>query len=666
MTDFGGTKIMIITKDAFYLEELDTSIPAVGAAVEFYRDGKEREADHAFAEYLKSIVAPDKYFGVIDKEVSPAPWDGKEELSVLEIADRNCRGQVCQAKTSYDYGGEIDWNYNGSPDGYREWLWHLNRHNMFKTLGYAYILTGDEKYAAAFERHIRGWIAQAECPQWPVPNRSAAVDTWRTLEASSRQRQSWPYAIHAFINSPTIGDETWVLIAMSQWEHGQMLRYSQSTVNWYVAEMSALVTLSSIFPYFKKSTEWREFAINMLDHELRTEVYPDGFQCELTTGYQNSVITTFGSAWKIMRQYGMPVPESFKSGMRLLFTMYPKLMRPDGKTPVTNDGGRADVMAFMRRALLELGEDEEFSKILDGRIGEVYPRDVVMPWSGMITMRTGWGPEDIWLFFESAPFGAGHQHNDKLNINLFAYGKNLIDVIGNYAYDGSVMRHYCRSTRGHNTGIVDGKGQNAGPTHTPWSPEKVNIKSDLEVNICEDTVVAYGKYNRGYGGALTDVTHERKVVFFRHGLGGSKPFFVILDDFTAGDGERHRCEASYQLLDMPVTVNGRHATVDAGDGVTLEIVTHAALTTVTGQNQPEYMGFRPAASRLVPEHIPAPVLSISGYGECVHLATVLYPTPDGVAPEIKVACDESSFTVTLDGVEHRFERNCEFLVTEKV
>ena len=107
---------MIITKDMFYLEELDTSIPAIAKASELYREGKESEAAHAFAEYFKSIVDPDKYFGAIDKEVIPAPW-GCETLSAIEIADMHCRGMVSLANSVYDYGGEIDWNYNGAPDG---------------------------------------------------------------------------------------------------------------------------------------------------------------------------------------------------------------------------------------------------------------------------------------------------------------------------------------------------------------------------------------------------------------------------------------------------------------------------------------------------------------------------------------------------------------------
>jgi hypothetical protein len=155
-------------------------------------------------------------------------------------------------------------------------------------------------------------------------------------------------------------------------------------------------------------------------------------------------------------------------------------------------------------------------------------------------------------------------------------------------------------------------------------------------------------------------------VFFRHGLDGSRPFFVLLDTFTAGDDANHKYEVSFPLHPMPVTLRGRHATIDAGDGVTLEVVTHAALSTNTAAYGPEYMGFRPASDRLAEEHIPAPVLIIKDSGAVKHFATVLYPTPDGNAPEITVSCDEASFTVTLDGVEHKFARDEEFLVTKPV
>jgi len=651
---------MILKEKQFYTEELDYTIPEMARVRELYLAGDTGAAEHAFAEYFKSALDPEHYFdGNVKGGESADP-------AVIEKADKICRGIVTSCKYTYDFGGDIDWSVNGAPDGYREWIWQFNRHGVFKDVARAYRASGDEKYAEWFERNMTGWIENTECPQWPVPNRYHDNPNWRTISAGIRQMGNWPYAIHAFLKSPSIPDRTWVLIAMSLWEHGQLLMNSPSSLNWLDIEMSGLNILASIYRFYRLSEEWRSFAVNMMASELRTQVYEDGFQCELTTGYQGVVTSTNLGVYNAAKRYGFDIPADFKANIRKLYTMYPKLMRPDGRTPCTNDGGEVLVSDRMAEALKYYPDDPEFTAVIEGRPGDVYPLDVVMPWSGMITMRTGWGKDDVWAFFESAPYGAGHQHDDKLNINVSAYGKNILNVIGNYAYDGSNMRRLVLSSRGHNTGIVDGRGQNARPTHTAWSPEKVNIKSDLEVNIGENTVVAYGKYDRGYGVDLIQVTHERKVVFFRGGIDGSLPFFVLLDTFTPADGEKHTYELSFPLYPIPVKLNGRHATLECGDGVTMEVITHAALSTVTGQNAPEYMGFRPSEDRLAKEHIPAPVLIIKDGGTVKHFATVLYPTPDGVAPEIGVSCDAESFTITLDGVEHKFDRNEEFLATKPV
>lgn len=656
-----------MTEKQLFTEELDFSIPALAEVKALFEAGKLEETYSAFANYLKSALDPEKYFGYASRSISQGKSVSNTELSLVENADLICRGVVRSCSYTYDYGGEIDWTYNGAPDSYREWLWQLNRHHIFKIIAAAYLDTGDEKYAEAFNRHISGWLDQATCPGWPVPNRCSLYPQWRTISAGIRQSGNWPYAIHAFLNSPSIPDRTWVRIAMSIWEHGEFLMNSPSSLNWLDIEMGGLNAIGTLYRFFKKAETWRSFAVNMMASELKTQIYADGFQCELTTGYQSVVITTNLGIYNLAHYYGMSIPDDFSENIKLLYTMYPKLMRPDGRTPCTNDGGQADVMERIKHGLKHFPDDPLFKAIAEGRISEVYPRDVVMPYSGMITMRTGWGPEDIWLFFESAPFGAGHQHNDKLNINLSAYGKNLLNVLGNFAYDKSAMRSLVTRTRGHNTGIVDGKGQNARPTHTAWSPEKVNIKSDLEVNISESTVVAYGKYNRGYGGDLIPVTHERKVVFFRDGIEGSLPFFVILDDFTAADGENHKYELNFIPDSVPITLDGRHVTVHAGDGVTLELVTHAALSTVTGANAPEYMGFRPTqGDRLAKEHTLTPYIIVYDWGKEAHLATVLYPTPDGKAPEIGVSADAESFTVVLDGKEHRFDGGEDFLITKPV
>ena len=176
---------MIITRELFYTEEIDRTIPKLDLAAKLFLEGKDEEADHAFAEYFKSALDPDHYFDG-GWQIGQGESTQDTSVSIIENADMIVRGKVRSCSYTYDYNGEIDWNFNGAPDKYKEWLWQLNRHHIFKIIGYAYLKTGDEKYADAFQRHMTGWLAQAECPMWPVPNRSSAVPTWRTISAGIR------------------------------------------------------------------------------------------------------------------------------------------------------------------------------------------------------------------------------------------------------------------------------------------------------------------------------------------------------------------------------------------------------------------------------------------------------------------------------------------------
>jgi hypothetical protein len=272
-----------------------------------------------------------------------------------------------------------------------------------------------------------------------------------------------------------------------------------------------------------------------------------------------------------------------------------------------------------------------------------------MPYSGMAVMRDGWDPDGIWAFFESAPFGKSHQHEDKLNFLLCAYGKNMLDDSGNFAYDNSDMRKYILSTRAHNTGLVDGMGQNR-RKHYFWKEDDIRKRSDLRVEERDGVTVASGSYCEGYGTDLLPVTHTRTVYFYRNGIGGSDPFFLLRDRFTAQDNRVHTYEVSFQLGREPLTVKDRTATIDFGDHVSLCIAGTGAMTTVTASQNP-FMGFRKNSAPGKVAHHPAPVLSFSETAEQADFATVLYPVK-GKVPSVSVEWDGKMLLLTINGERH--------------
>ena len=226
-----------------------------------------------------------------------------------------------------------------------------------------------------------------------------------------------------------------------------------------------------------------------------------------------------------------------------MYSLYPKLVRPDGRLPDINDGGSPEVSKLMGIGLHYFPNDGELLAFRDGKEREKYvPKTEVLPYSGMVVMRDGFERDGMWAFFESAPFGKSHQHEDKLNFLLYAYGKNMLDDSGNFAYDNSDMRKYILSTRSHNTGLVDGMGQNRRKNYR-WQREDIGKLSDLSVKDEDSVTVASGSYREGYGPELLPVTHTRTVRFYRNGIGGSDPFFLLLDGFSAEDGRSDALDA---------------------------------------------------------------------------------------------------------------------------
>lgn len=60
--------------------------------------------------------------------------------------------------------------------------------------------------------------------------------------------------------------------------------------NWLMSELKGLAYAGILFPELKNATLWRETALELLDNQLRVQIYPDGMQYELAPGYHGVVL----------------------------------------------------------------------------------------------------------------------------------------------------------------------------------------------------------------------------------------------------------------------------------------------------------------------------------------------------------------------------------------
>jgi hypothetical protein len=83
---------------------------------------------------------------------------------------------------------------------------------------------------------------------------------------------------------------------------------------------------------------------------------------------------------------------------------------------------------------------------------------VVFPWGGHVALKSGYGANDTWAFFDAglAYGSSGHAHMSKLMLNVRAHKTMLLVDSGRFSYNGegisvTLNREYERETHAHNT-----------------------------------------------------------------------------------------------------------------------------------------------------------------------------------------------------------------------
>ena len=631
---------MYISDERFFCSELDLTIDGLGGIDVTFKEKGLEAAEAQFGDFIRGYLKPEMYFRMPYYGRENA-WARKDEDD-FRAAERIITGELCSVGyfTKFPDTKSVNWDSNPTANQYCEWTWQLSRHHEWRCLGWCYRQTGDEKYAQAFVDFVMSWCEQATCPEktnlW---SSGTANRCWRTIEAGIRMTKNWHYAIHAFYKSPLMTDHVLTTIFKSIWEHGYRLRNFCTSANWLIMELSGLSHICMLYPIFVKTPDWTEYAFRRLSEEIDVQVYPDGFQYELSTGYHGTVAGNYNWIINTAKAMEYKIPEAVSKNLERTFEMYMKLCRPNGTTPDLNDGGQAGVKGACNMGVSYFPYRDDFRWFAtDGKEGKAPDyTSVAMPWSGMASMRTGWGKNDIWFFMESAPFGKGHQHEDKLNVLMYAYGKDVLQDVGNYAYDTSDMRKFVLDTRSHNCAMVDDMSQRRRPKYK-WEPDMIKQRSDLKWAFTGAIDVAEGVYNEGYGDTFAAVTHKRKSVFFKKGVNGSLPFALIIDRLEAEDGKEHKYSVSYQMNVQPYTVEAKTFTADFGDGVTMSVIGSVAPDVVVAQKEPLYMGWRPDHSGLgmdpvevrnEQEHKPAPCLRYHAFGDKKRIVTALYPSNNG-------------------------------------
>jgi hypothetical protein len=522
------------------------------------------------------------------------------------IADAAAEGRVVGGLVAVEHqfpNGNIDWLFNATENApgvafNPEWQWQLNRMNIWNDLGRAYLATKDEKYAKAFVSQMTDWVADCPVPG-TVLNKSPSA--WRTIEAGLRTGTTWPDAWFTFLDSPSFTDAAVVTMLGSFLDHARYLRANPTIGNWLAMEMAGLYTTGGLFPEFKEAADWRDFAARTMAAEADKQFLPDGGQVELTPGYHNATIDNVLRIADVARRTGREaeLPPGYISSMAKAYDFSLTLMTPDRNLPRFNDSWPVPAERIYTEALRFFPERQDFQWALDPS-GQGKPPEFTsrfLEWSGFAVMRSDWSPAANYLVFDVGPLGFAHVHQDKLNIVLWAYGRELLFDSGGASYERSKWRDWSLSTASHNCVMVDGLGQNV-PEAYPMEKRLTDPASVAQEPINAQWVstpvfdYARGVFDQGFGPSrLRLAAHQREVLFLKPDL------YVVADRLTPNDEKEHTYQARWHLLSTSTAKNektGQVATTDLAMA-NLAIVPlqtqGLSVEAVSAQEEPEILGW---------------------------------------------------------------------------
>ncbi|MEM7129003.1 MAG: alginate lyase family protein [Chloroflexota bacterium] len=553
---------------------------------------------------------------------------------------------------SVDLGKEINWHQDpktkriwprefwanidirdGSKIGGVKWVWELNRHHHLVTLAKAFYLTDDEKYAHEVCSQLRGWISTN-----PV---HVGVNWTTSLEPAIRLI-NWTWVL-AFLSSYDSFDESLLqdIYGAIDQQANYIFRYESkhsSANNHLIGEAAGLVVAGLSFPFLNPASKWAEHGLRTLEREVGKQILEDGTSVEQAFHYLAFTLDFCLIAWRVAELNSLPLPPIWVSRLESAADFLCSVMDEKGMVPHIGDSDDAWVLC-----LDDLPHPNNFSSLVTSasfvcnnmhlqhpscdwdeknfwlfgpqgkdRLDTLTPSEQdplfahskLLPDGGYAILRSA----DRLALFDWGPLGylstAAHGHADALSLTITLGDQPVLIDSGTYAYqEGGAWRDFLRSTRAHNTIVIDDCDQSEMLGAFLWGQRANATLLQWDFTDEYDLVVAE---HDGY--AQFGIIHRRAILF-------GKPDCIIVMDWIFGSGT-HKVEQLWHFSpesqidwegrkDASITIqcNHKHITIVALEREGLEV------STCSGKENP-LQGW---ASSTYAQISPAPVVALSGH-----------------------------------------------------
>jgi len=359
---------------------------------------------------------------------------------------------------------------------------HDRLNDAVQTLGWAYAYSGDDRYAKEAKRILTA-LADAyhtypdRWDRWGRKGMLAALGGRRYAqsldEAVGVIKLAKGYDLLRASPVWTADERKHVEQDLFRAISETLLRFNQGINNhqtWYNA---GLMCIASVLA----DAEMVEKVLNMTGgfyHQIKNSIGSDGLWYEGTMAYHNYALQAMVEIVDAGRRMGLRLHEEEKFKAMIVGPL--RAAYPNGQFPAINDSDYSSIGNFRghflwawklyREPVFAQAYAEGDAKALHELLPDaevkwpLFPGSINLADAGLVRLQVGAGNAAAGLFMDYGPHGGGHGHYDKLNIMLYAMGREWLLDPGRLTYSHAEYKTWVKYTAAHNTVAVGGKTQN--------------------------------------------------------------------------------------------------------------------------------------------------------------------------------------------------------------
>ena len=418
--------------------------------------------------------------------------------------------------------------------------WELARCQHWATLGQAYRLVGDDRYAREIVHQLDDFLEA---------NPLGIGINWTCTMDVALRAANWVIGLALIDRSDVLDVRVKTRALDALFDHGVFIfdnleNVHEVTSNHFLTNVVGLYFVAGLFPDLPQGRQWSSFCRQSLQEEIQVQVLDDGADFESSIPYHRLVTELFLGAARLASFRGEPLSEVFQSQLRAMVEYLAGVLRPDGLMPQVGDAddGRLHILS-------DYGTWEpQDPRHLFGPAGAFFETD---DWAAFSSSNSRW--EAAWWGYEAAgraqgPFvppshfrlypdagivvarasgnyllvtngcvgteGFGnHKHNDLLGFEYHVGGAPVLVDPGSYVYTSNPdERNRFRGTGFHNTVQVDGLEQNEFRSEWLFRMFERALPSHESFDV-DEPILRYAGSHGGFNNGEVGLRHRREFSF---------------------------------------------------------------------------------------------------------------------------------------------------------